>query len=174
MKLNVKEIAKFGMLGAIIYAQKAVLAALPNIHLTAVLIVTLAVVYRLKALYPLYVYVFLEGLFGGFTIWWIPYLYIWTTLWGAVMLLPKDLPDKKYGVIIYMVICSLHGFLFGALFAPLQAIMFGMNFEEMIAWIIAGLSFDTIHGISNFCLGFLVVPLIRLFRKLEKVPEGNL
>lgn len=174
MNISVKEIAKFGMFGAIIYAQKAVLASLPNIHLSAVLIIALTVVYRAKALYPIYVYVLLEGLFGGFTTWWIPYLYVWTILWGAVMLLPKDLPNRKCGAVIYMIVCSLHGFLFGTLFAPAQAIMFGLNFEGMIAWIIAGLSFDVIHGISNFCLGILIIPLINLFRKLEKTVAVNL
>lgn len=167
MKLSTAEIAKFGMLGAIMYAQKAVLASLPNIHLSAVIIIALTVVYRFKALYPIYIYILLEGLFGGFTTWWIPYLYIWTILWGVTMLLPKDLPNKKCGTIIFMVVCSLHGLLFGTLFAPAQALMFGLNFMGMIAWIAAGLSFDLIHGVSNFCVGVLIIPLIRLFRKLE-------
>ena len=167
MKLTVREIAKFGLFGAIIYAQKAILAALPNIHLVAVLIIALTVVYRGKALYPLYVYVILEGIFGGFTTWWIPYLYIWTILWGVVMLLPQSLPDKKYGGIIYMIICGLHGILYGALFAPVQAVMFGLDFKGIIAWIVSGLSFDIIHGVSNFCLGVLIIPLIKLFRRSQ-------
>ena len=104
MKLTSAEIARFGMIGAIIYAQKVVLAALPNIHLSAVIIMALTVVYRRKALYPLYIYVLLEGLFGGFTTWWIPYLYVWTVLWGVTMLLPADLYAKKYGVFVYMIV----------------------------------------------------------------------
>ena len=167
MKLTVREIAKFGLFGAIIYAQKAILAALPNIHLVAVLIIALTVVYRGKALYPLYVYVILEGIFGGFTTWWIPYLYIWTILWGVVMLLPQSLPDKKYGGIIYMIICGLHGILYGALFAPVEAVLFGLDFKGIIAWIVSGLSFDIIHGVSNFCLGVLIIPLIKLFRRSQ-------
>jgi len=174
MKLTTVEIAEFGMFGAIMYAQKAVLAALPNIHLTAVLIIALTVVYRVKALYPIYVYILLEGLFGGFTTWWIPYLYIWTILWGVTMLLPQNLPDKKYGAIIYMIVCGLHGILFGTLFAPAQALLFGLDLKGMAAWIIAGLSFDVIHGISNFCLGILIIPLIRLFRKLETVKGAGI
>lgn len=171
MKLTIKEIAKFGMFGAIMYAQKVALAALPNIHLVGVLIIALTVVYRIKALYPIYVYVLLEGLFGGFTSWWIPYLYVWTILWGVTMLLPRDLPEKKHGAIIYMIVCSAHGFLFGTLFAPVQAILFGLDIKGMIAWIIAGLPYDAIHGVSNFVLGILIIPLIKLFRSLEKT-EG--
>lgn len=167
MKLTIGEIAKFGMFGAIIYAQKAVLAGLPNIHLSAVIIIALTVVYRAKALYPTYVYVLLEGLFGGFTNLWVPYLYVWAILWGITMLLPEDLPNRKYGAIVYMIVCSLHGFLYGTLFAPAEALMLGLNFKGMIAWIAAGLSFDAIHGASNFCLGILIIPIIKLLRRLE-------
>ena len=170
MKTNLKvnEIAKLGMFGAIIYAQKAVLASLPNIHLTAVLIIALTVVYRVKALYPICIYVLLEGLFGGFSAFWVSYIYIWTILWGVAMLLPKNLPEKKYGSVVYMIVCSLHGFLYGTLCAPASALILGLSFEEMLAWIVSGFSFDIIHGISNFCLGILIVPIIRLLRKLER------
>lgn len=168
MKTSAREIAIFGMIGGIMYAQKLMLAALPNIHLTAVLITALTIHYRKKALYPIYVYVFLEGLFGGFSAWWIPYLYVWTVLWAVVMALPGDLKTKKYGPLAYMAVCGLHGLLFGALFAPAQALLFGMSFKAMLAWIAAGLSFDVIHGVSNFILGSLVIPLAGLFEKLEK------
>ena len=178
LKLNTIELTKFALFGALMYAQKAVLASLPNIHLTAVLITAFTVVYRVKALYPLLIYVFLEGLFSGFTVWWIPYLYIWPILWGAVMLLPKDLINKKFGALIYMLVCSLHGFLFGTLFTPAYALILGMNFEESLAWIASGLPYDMIHGISNFCLGILIVPIIKVLLKLEMnigatQPEAN-
>jgi energy-coupling factor transport system substrate-specific component len=105
----------------------------------------------------------LEGIFAGFAMWWIPYLYIWTILWGAVMLLPRDIPKERQRI-VYAVTASAHGFLFGTLYAPLQALMFGLDFRGMIAWIIAGIPFDCIHGVSNFCLGLLCVPLIRILR----------
>ena len=168
MVISVREIAKFGLFGAILYAQKVVLASLPNIHLCAVILCALTVVYRWKALYPLYVYVLLEGLFGGFTAWWISYLYVWTILWAVVMLLPGNLPQKKIAVPVYMAVCAVHGFSFGALTAPPQALVFGMNWQAMLAWIAAGFSFDMIHGISNFCLGILVVPLIRVLQRMER------
>ncbi|MBQ3225408.1 MAG: hypothetical protein IJB42_06820, partial [Oscillospiraceae bacterium] len=129
MKLKTKDIAVFGMLGALLYASKLAMEAFPNIHILAPLIVSLTIVYRCRALYPIYIFVFLTGLFGGFSMWWIPYLYVWTILWGVVMLLPKKMP-KVVAVIVYMAVCSLHGFLFGILYAPAQALMFGLSFEE--------------------------------------------
>jgi len=166
MKLSVKEIAVFGMLGALMYASKLIMEVTPNVHLLGVFTVALTVVYRKKALYPIYTYVFLNGLFAGFATWWIPYLYVWTVLWGAVMLLPRNLP-KKWAPFIYMAVCSAHGFLFGTLYAPAQALLFGLDFRGMIAWIVAGLPWDAVHGISNFVCGILIVPIINIIRRVE-------
>ncbi|MBQ1271308.1 MAG: hypothetical protein IIY11_06580, partial [Clostridia bacterium] len=134
MKLTSREIAVFGMLSGLMYASKLIMEALPNIHLLGTLIVTITLVYRKKALYPIYGYVLLNGLFSGFSMWWVPYLYVWTILWGAVMLLPRNMP-KKIAPLVYMVVCSLHGFLFGVLYAPAQALMFGLTFKGTLAWI---------------------------------------
>ena len=165
MKLKIREIAVFGMLGAIMYVSKLIMEMLPNIHLLGAIIVAITVVYRIKALFPIYVFVFLNGLFSGFTMWWIPYLYIWTVLWGFAMLIPKNIP-KKIRPIVYMAVSSLHGFLFGILYAPAQAIIFGLNFKGMIAWIISGFPFDLIHGVSNFICGVLICPVIVVLKRV--------
>lgn len=167
MKLNIKEIAIFGMLGGLMFASKLAMEAFPNIHLIGVFIVAITVVYRVKALYPIYIFVFVFGLFYGFNIWWLPYLYIWTVLWGAVMLLPKRM-SPKVAPIVYMIVCGLHGFLYGTLYAPAQAIMFGFTFKQTVAWIIAGIPFDAIHGVSNLICGMLIVPLIKAMRLADR------
>ncbi len=162
----------FGMLGALMYASKVLMEMAPNIHLLGVFIVAFTVVYRRKALYPIYIYVILCGIFGGFSAWWIPYLYVWTILWGWVMLLPENLP-AKIRPLVYMAVSAAHGFLFGTLYAPAQALLFGMDFKEMAAWIIAGLPWDCIHGISNFFCGVLIVPVISILRLAEKSGENR-
>ncbi len=167
MNLKTKEIAVFGMLGAVMFASKMLMEILPNIHLLGTFIVAVTVVYRKKALYPIYIYILLNGIFAGFAMWWIPYLYIWTVLWAAVMLLPKNMPPKT-APIVYAVVCSLHGFGYGILYAPAQALMFGLSFKSILALIAAGFTFDIMHGISNLCCGVLIVPLIKLLRNSEK------
>lgn len=167
MRLSIKEIAVFGMLGGVMYVSKMIMELLPNIHLLGVFIVAFTVVYRQKALYIIYTYVFLNGIFSGFAAWWIPYLYVWTVLWAAVMLLPQNMP-KRVQPIVYMAVCAAHGFLFGTLYAPVQAILFGFSFQGMVAWIIAGLPWDFIHGISNFFCGILIMPLVYALRFAEK------
>lgn len=171
MKTNVKETVIFAMLGALMYLSKLLMDALPNIHLIGVFIVAITVVYRKKALFPIYVFVLTAGLLGGFSSWWVPYVYIWTVLWGMTMLLPKKLP-KKAEPFIYMAVCSLHGFLYGILYAPAQALMFGLDFQGTLAWIAAGFPFDVTHGISNFLCGILIVPLIHTIRLADKAGKN--
>ncbi len=167
MKVNIKEIAVFAMLGALMCISKFVMEPLPNMHLLGVFTVAFTVVYRQKALYPIYIFVFLTGALWGFGLWWIPYLYVWTVLWGATMLLPKNMP-KKVAPIVYITVCGLHGFLYGVIYAPSQALLFGLDFKGMIAWIVSGFPFDIIHGISNLCLGVLIVPIAVVLKKTQK------
>lgn len=141
--------------------------ALPNIHLLGMLTMTYTLVFRSKALIPIYIYVILNGLYAGFNVWWVPYLYIWTILWAITMLIPKKIP-KKVAFVILPMICSLHGFAFGVLYAPAEAWFFKMTFEQTLAWIASGAVFDIIHGISNFIVGFLILPFSILLTKLAK------
>lgn len=165
-KISIRDTCVFAMLGAVMFASKIIMEMLPNIHLLGVLTVTYTLVYRKRALIPIYLYVILNGLFTGFNLWWMPYTYIWTILWAIVMILPRNMPRKvKY--VVYSVICAIHGFAFGTLYAPAQAMMFGLNLEQTVAWIIAGLPFDLIHGFSNLGLGLLIVPLSELLSKLS-------
>lgn len=166
MKLTTREVAVFAMLGAVMYGSKLLMEIAPNVHLLGVLIIAYTIVYREKALYPIYTYVLLNGVFAGFATWWIPYLYIWTILWGVIMILPKKIP-KKIRPLVYMCICAAHGFLFGILYAPVQAILFGLNLEGTIAWIAAGLPWDFVHGVSNFICGLLIMPIVRILRMAE-------
>lgn len=172
MKLTTRELAVFSMLGALMYASKLLMEVAPNIHLLGVFTVAFTVVYRKKALYPIYIYVLLNGLFCGFAAWWIPYLYIWTLLWGVVMLLPTRMP-KPVRPFVYMSVCALHGLLFGTLYAPAQAILFGLDFKGMVSWIIAGLPWDFLHGVSNFFCGILIMPIIAALGYAEKNAERN-
>lgn len=157
----------FAMLGTIMFCSKLLMEFLPNIHLLGMLTMTYTLVFRKRALIPIYVYVMLNGLFAGFSMWWLPYLYVWTILWAVTMLLPKHMP-KKVQYVVYPVVCALHGLAFGVLYAPVQALMFGMNAKQMLAWIVAGLPWDAVHGIGNLAVGILIVPLSELLKRLVK------
>lgn len=168
MKLNLKELVAFGMLGGVMYISKLVMDALPNIHLLAMLTIAFTLVFRQKALYPIYVFVALLGVTSGFAPWWVPYLYVWFILWGVVMLLPRKM-NKVVKGIVCIALCAAHGFLYGVMYAPAQALLFGMDFKAMIGWIIVGIPFDITHGIGNLLAGFLILPMERGLNLAKKV-----
>lgn len=162
---TVFETVLFAMFAAMMFISKLLMEFLPNVHLLGMFTVLLTVVFRAKALIPIYLYVVIQGLYAGFNMWWMPYLYIWTVLWAIAMLIPRNI-KPRWACIVYPTVCALHGFLYGALYAPAQAIMFGLNFEQMIAWIIAGFPWDIVHGVGNLAVGLLILPLSELLKKL--------
>ena len=111
---------------------------------------------------------YLQGIAGALKLWWIPHLYLWFVLWGVTMLLPRNM-KKLTATIVYTVVCALHGLLYGTLYAPSQALLFGLDFKGMITWIIAGIPFDLIHAAHNLILGaVLIMPIVMVLSKTEK------
>ena len=161
------EMVLFAMLGSLMFCSKIVLEALPNIHLLGMLTVVYTIVFRYKALIPLYIYVFLNGIFCGFATWWVPYLYIWTILWGVVMLLPRQMP-RPVACVVYALVCALHGLFFGVLYAPFQALAFGLGWQGMLTWIAKGFVFDMLHFSGNIAGGMFIVPLAELLGRLHR------
>lgn len=169
-KLKVRDMALFALLGAIMFVSKILMEFLPNIHLLGMLTAAYTITYRRRALIPIYVYVMLNGAFAGFNLWWMPYLYIWTILWAAIMILPQNMP-QKVAVPVYMAVCGLHGLLFGVLYSPAQALMFGLNGKALFTWIIAGIPFDLIHMAGNVCAAVLVVPVSSVLIKMNRYKQ---
>lgn len=163
MKLSVKESCLFAILGTLMYTSKVLLEVLPNVHLLGLLTIVYTLVYRKKALYPIYIYVFLLALFNGFSLWVLPHFYLWTLLWGCTMCIPTHWSTTKIQIVC-TILCGCHGFLYGILYAPAQAILFQLSFEGMIAWIISGFPWDLIHGISNVCVSILITPLTKVLK----------
>ena len=162
---NVRDMCIFAMLGALMFCSKMLMEVLPNIHLIGMFIGTVTVVFGKRGLIPIYIFVFLSGVFMGFATWWLAYVYIWAVLWGMFMLVPKRISDRA-AMIIYPTVCAIHGFAFGVLYAPCQALIYGFDLKQTMVWIGAGLYFDILHGISNFAVGFLIFPLSDLMKKL--------
>ena len=135
------------------------LSPLPNINLNAIFIILTTVYFGWKALYTVGVYVMLEGLIYGFSIWWISYLYVWPLLVVIVMM-----ARKNQSSLIWAVIAGVYGLLFGPLmYLGYFAVLGGWNgFPAM--WI-AGIPYDLIHAVSNF------LTVLFLYRPLSKVMD---
>ena len=163
--LTVQELVLFAMLGMVMFVSKIVMEFLPNIHLLGMLTMVYTLTFRAKALIPIYIYVFVNGLYAGFATWWVPYLYVWTVLWAVTMMLPRRMP-KGLCHVVYPLVCGLHGLAYGVLYAPAQALFFGLSWDMTVAWVVAGLPFDAIHAVSNTVVGLLILPLTELMKRL--------
>ena len=165
--LTVREVVLFAMLGTIMFLSKLVMEALPNIHLVGALTMAYTVVYRSKALIPIYIFVILTGIYTGFSPWNVHYIYVWAVLWGVTMLLPRKM-SRRASCVVYPLVCALHGLFSGVLGAPAHAMVFGLDFRGMLTLIVAGAAFDITHGIGNFVAGLLILPLSELLLRLEE------
>lgn len=161
---HLRVLVRDALLAAILIVSKEMLAFLPNVELVSMLIAVYTVVYRWRALVPIYVFVAVEAVIYPYFSTVVMYMYVWAILFFAVHLVSRGRARSPFA---YVAVCGLFGFLFGALCAPAQAIMFSLDLRGMLAWIAAGLPFDILHGISNAATALLVPPLARLLLRLE-------
>lgn len=159
-KLSIREIALFGILGALTFGAKVVMSGLPNIEPVSLMVMLFAVVFGVKCLYPIYLYVMLEILFYGIQLWTVNYLYVWTILALAAWLLRRM--EQPLG---WALLGGVFGLSFGALCAPVYLFSGGLGFA--VSWWVSGIPFDIAHCIGNFIMVLLLfIPLRRLLTRL--------
>ena len=161
-KLSAKEICVLSLMAALIFSSKVALASIPNINLNSPLIILATVFFGWKALYTVGIYVLLEGLVFGFSIWWFGYLYTWPLLVCIAMLFRKN--DSAF---IWAVIAGVFGLCFGLLMY-LEYFAINGGWEMFFAMWVAGIPFDLTH-----CGGNFVFTLV-LYRPLYKVMDAIL
>lgn len=165
MGLTTGEVALFGILGGLAFAAKVVMMGLPNIEPVSLMVMLFGVCFGKKAVYPIYVYVFLEFILNGIHLWSINYLYVWVLLAAAAWLLREM--NRPLG---WALLSGGFGLLFGLLCMPVYLVTGGLTFA--VSWWISGIPFDLLHCGGNFVLALvLFVPLRRLierqYRKCE-------
>lgn len=158
--LNIRELILFGILGALTFAMKVVMAGLPNIEPVTLTLMVYGAVFGLKALYPAYVYVVMEILYFGLGIWNFNYLYIWII--PVVLAIVFRKVDQS---LLWAMVSGTFGLLFGVLCAPVDVVIGGFGYA-VTKWI-SGIPFDIAHGIGNFCIALVLFkPLRSLMEKL--------
>lgn len=158
--LNTRELVLFGVLGAMTFAMKMVMAGLPNIEPVSLTIMVYAAVFGLKALYPTYVYVAMEVLYFGLGTWNINYLYIW-----AILALAAYVLRGMKHPLGWAVLSGAFGLLFGALCGIVDVFIGGFGYA--VAKWVSGIPFDIAHCIGNFCIALILfAPLRSLLEKL--------
>ncbi len=159
--LSARELCLLALMGALIFAAKFALAALPNVNLNTLLIILTVIFFGARAFYAVGVYVLLEGLVFGFTLWWFSYLYAWPVVTLVLLCFRKN--DST---LVWAVLAGLVGLLFGPLMYILYFIVNGWHL--VLSMWIAGIPYDLIHGVSNFVL------TLALYRPLRRVMERYL
>ena len=160
MKLTLRQIALFGVLGALTFGAKVAMSALPNIEPVSLMVMLFAVVFGWKGLYPVYLYITMEVLLYGINLWNINYLYIWTVLF-VLALVARPLKNPLW----WALLSGVFGMAFGLLCSPVYMAIGG--FDYGIRWWLAGLAFDIPHAIGNFAIALvLFVPLRKLLTNL--------
>ena len=166
-KLNIRDIAVFAMLGALMFAGKKIMEFLPNVHPLTFLTVAYTAVYRRRAIYPVIVYLVLETFISGGISWLVPYYYIFPLCHIVTLCVPSTLSNVKKQI-CYTAICTFFGIAFGTLYAPWQAIMWGLSFSKTLTWIAVGFPYDVIHAAGNFALSFAILPIVKGLEKAKK------
>lgn len=162
--MTLKDIPLIGMLSAILMVVQVVLGFLPNVELVSLLIIVYTLVLKKKVIYVISIFIFLQGLMYGFGLWWINYLYIW-----FILALITYIFRKETTPIVWALISGFFGLAFGTLcsipyfFMGLSGGTIESGFNMAIAYIVSGIPFDLIHGISNFFVA------LALFNPLHKL-----
>jgi len=155
---RMRQTAADGMLAAVLFALQVSLLHLPNIEVVSLMVILYTLVLGKEVIKILAAFTILEGIFHGFGIWWVSYLYVWPVLAGLTALLKRcGAPDWGYGVL-----SCVFGFCFGFL-CSFPYLAGGVG--AMLAWWISGIPFDVVHGFGNLVVGLV------LFKPVKRVLE---
>ena len=159
-KLTIRQIALFGVLGALTFGAKVAMSGLPNIEPVSLMIMLFAVTFGWKGLYPTYLYVLMEVLLYGINLWNINYLYVW-----AILAVAACFMRKLKHPIWWALLSGVFGLAFGLLCSPVYIAIGGVDYA--VRWWIAGLGFDGLHAAGNFVIALvLFVPMRKLMERL--------
>ena len=158
-RIPTRELVALALIAAAMVIGQVIFAVLPNIEIVSLLVILTTLRFRRAALFPIYVFVMLEGVLYGFGIWWVSYLYIWTALWAVTMLVREN--ENPF---LFALISALFGLSFGALTAI--PYLFG-GIGMAISYFVAGVGFDLTHCISNFIVALILFkPLWAVFKRI--------
>ena len=165
-KLTIQQMVLFGVLGALTFALQVVMGPLPNIEPVSLLIMLFAVTFGWKGLYPVYVFVVMEILFYGFSVWNVYYLYVWMILAVAAILM-----RKQQSPLVWALLSGVFGLVFGALCGIVDLFIGGFGYAAA-KWV-SGIPFDLLHCGGNFVIALVLFDPLRklldnLYAKIRK------
>lgn len=105
-----RELVIMGVLTGVVFLGQVFMGFLPNVEIVTLLFMLYTLVFGKKVFLMIYVFVFLEGIFYGFGLWWLNYLYVW-----SVQAVITWLCRKQKSVVFWSILSGFYGISFGAL-----------------------------------------------------------
>lgn len=159
-----RDITFLALATALIFSLQIALASLPNVELVSLLLILYTLHFGRKTLLVIYAFALLEGVWYGFHLWWVMYLYVWTILYLAAALLSRG--GRRHGALFWAVVSGLFGLSFGFFCSFPYVALGGLSMAK--SWWLAGIPFDINHGVWNFILALvLFLPLDRAMTALK-------
>ena len=164
LKLSVREMVLFSILGAMTFSAKYVMSFLPNVEPSSLMVMLFAVVFGKKWVYPTYLYVAMEILFYGINLWSINYLYVW-----AVLAVIAYSMRGTRSPLAWAMLSGVFGLFFGVLCGIVDVFIGGFQYA-LTKWI-SGIPFDISHCIGNFIIALVMFKPLRnlLEQQYEKL-----
>ena len=166
-----QDVATAGMIIAMIEACKLAMQGLPNIEMTSFLLILFTLHFGRLTLLVVPGFILIEGLIYGLNLWWVMYLYAWPLLVLITHLFRKNdsaffwaIVSGAFGL-LFGLLCSFPYFFIGAVGGSVAS-----GVRQMLAWWIAGIPYDLLHGAGNFVLMLaLYRPISALLRRIPQL-----
>ena len=164
--LQIKDLARLGLMVALLEVSKLALASVPNIELVSFWIVLFTLHLGWRSLYAVYVFVLLEGILYGVHFWWAAYLYVW-----AVLVVLTQLFRTQDSPLFWSILSALFGLAFGALCAipyGITGALSGGLWNGILAafsWWVSGIPYDLLHCVGNFVI------MLTLYRPIRSAMQ---
>ncbi|MBR2677226.1 MAG: hypothetical protein IKE28_09995 [Solobacterium sp.] len=151
----IRRLVRIAVMTAVLEAAKFALNAVPNVELVTLLLIVYTKQFGWKdSLIVSLLFATIESMWWGISIWTVTYFYVWPIL----VFLTAGIKEEG-SVWPYCLLSAVFGLLFGMLCALVTLVTSGWN--AAVAWWIAGIPFDLIHGVSNFVICFLLYKPLR-------------
>ncbi|MDL2217655.1 hypothetical protein LJC27_03265 [Christensenellaceae bacterium OttesenSCG-928-M15] len=158
-RLTLREAIIYALLGALLVAVQVSLAFLPNIEIVSLLIIGYTITMGARVLFPIAVFVLLQGLIYGFGLWFLNYTYVWAVLVFLALLFRRRMQSP----LAWAVLSGAYGLFFGAL-CSIPYFFIGGPASALAYWL-SGIPFDVLHCAGNFLMAMLLLkPVLRMLK----------
>ena len=164
-RLTALQVTELAMMLAMIEAVKRALDFIPNVELVTFLFLIFTILRGKRVILVSFAFTAMETLVFGTGLWVIMYLYVWPLEILLVMALHHRFPRDEDGYWWYCILAALFGLFFGA-FCTIPYWIIGGP-KVAVAWWIAGIPTDIVHGVSNFLLCLVLFrPVMKAARRV--------